>query len=170
MDFFELVKTRRSVRMYTDVEVSDDDIMKILEAIRQSPSAGNCQPYELRVVTDQKIKQELVQAAYGQGFIARAPVNLVFIEDVKRTESRYGFRGRELYVHQDTAIAVTHAHLGAHALGLGSCWVGAFDAPAVARILNLRRGLVPVAILPIGYPAESPPASPRRKLQDLVKE
>lgn len=169
MEFFDLIKKRRSIRMYKDTPVDDETIKKILEAARLAPSAGNLQPYEFVVVKDINIRRELAQAAYGQGFITRAPVAIVFIEDSKRTESHYGKRGANLYVHQDTAIAVTFAHLAAADLGLGSCWVGAFDAPAVARILNLKPGLVPVAILPIGYPDENPPANPRRSLDDLCK-
>ena len=112
--------------------------------------------------------RELAQAAYGQSFVARAPAVIVFLEDSSRSESHYGKRGTGLYVHQDTAIAVTFAHLAVSDLGLGSCWVGAFDTHAVARILNLKEGLVPVAILPIGYPAENPPANHRRSLKELV--
>ena len=170
MEFFELIEKRRSVRMFMSDPVSDENIEKILEAARIAPSAGNVQPYEFRVVRDEKILQELVQAALGQGFIARAPVSIVFLEDAKRTEIKYGNRGSQLYVHQDTAIAVAHAHLAAADLGLGSVWVGAFDGYAVARILDVRPGLMPVAILPIGYPAESPPANSRRSMSELVPE
>jgi nitroreductase len=168
MDFFELVKTRRSIRMYKSDPVEKEKIEQILEAARLAPSAGNCQPYEFRLVEDNKTKQELTEAAFGQGFVKAAPFVLIFIENSSLSETRYGMRGNTLYVHQDTAIAVTHAHLAAHALGLGSCWVGAFDSPAVARILDLDRGLVPVAMLPIGYPAENPSASPRRRMSDLL--
>ena len=157
MEFFELIQKRRSVRLYTDDPVDDSLVNKILEAARIAPSAGNLQPYEFRIIRDIQTKKELVTAAYGQGFIAAAPVVIVFIEDAVRTERTYGVRGTSLYVHQDTAVAVSHAHLAAADLGLGSCWVGAFDSPAVARILDLRNGIVPVAMLPIGFPAESPP-------------
>lgn len=170
MEFFELIKKRRSIRMFTDDPVSDEQIEQILEAARIAPSAGNLQPYEFMVVRDKKILEELVQAALGQGFIARAPVSLVFIEDAKRSEKVYGNRGSQLYVHQDTAVAVTHAHLAATDLGLGSVWVGAFDPYAVARILDVRPGLIPVAILPVGYPAENPDKSSRRSLNELVPQ
>lgn len=170
MEFFELIQKRRSIRLYTDEPVDDSLVDKILEAARIAPSAGNLQPYEFRIIRDIQVKNELVTAAYGQGFIATAPVVIVFIEDAARTEKTYGVRGSSLYVHQDTAVAVSHAHLAAADLGLGSCWVGAFDSPAVARILNLRDGIVPVAILPIGYPAESPPENPRRLMGELLPE
>lgn len=168
MEFFDLIEKRRSTRSFTDDPVHDTLIEKILEAARIAPSAGNVQPYEFRVIRDKKIKSELVSAALGQGFIAAAPVAIVFLEDAERTEQRYGIRGTNLYVHQDTAIAVAHAHLAATDLGLGSCWVGAFDSPAVARILDVRPGLVPVAILPIGHPAEEPPARSRRSMDELL--
>jgi nitroreductase len=170
MEFFDLIEKRRSVRMYQDKPVPEDILMKIVEAARQAPSAGNLQPYELFIVRDTRIKEELVQAAYGQGFIARAPVVLIFAQDASRSESRYGFRGCTMFVYQDTAISATMAHMAAVDLGLGSCWVGAFDSPAVARILDLRAGLVPSVILPIGYPAEEPVKSPRRELKDFAHE
>ena len=168
MEFFTLINTRRSVRIFRDDPVSDEIIQKILGAARIAPSAGNIQPYEFRIIRDDNTKVELAKAALGQGFIAKAPVVLVFCEDSRRAEIIYGKRGTSLYVHQDTAIAATLAHLAVADLGLGSCWVGAFDSYAVARILSLRSGLTPVVILPVGYPGETPLASPRREMSELI--
>ena len=170
MEFFDLIEKRHSVRMYLDKPVPEDILMKVVEAARQAPSAGNLQPYELFIVRDAETKGELVKAAFGQGFIARAPVVLIFVQDASRTESRYGFRGSMMYVYQDTAISAALAHLAAVDLGLGSCWVGAFDSPAVARILDLRVGLVPSVIMPIGYPAEEPEKTSRREMKDFARE
>lgn len=170
MEFFDLIEKRHSVRMYLDEPVPDDMLMKIVEAARQAPSAGNLQPYGLFIIKDSETKGELVKAAFGQGFIARAPVVLIFVQDAFRSESRYGFRGSAMYVYQDTAISAAMAHLAAVDLGLGSCWVGAFDSSSVARILNLRVGLVPTVILPIGYPAEESEKTSRREMKDFACE
>ena len=170
MEFFDLIEKRRSVRVFTDTPVDNSIIKKILEAARLAPSAGNAQPYEFRVIKDTQTRGELATAAFGQGFVAIAPVVIAFLEDAKRSEKNYGMRGSGLYVHQDTAVAVTHAHLAAADLGLGSCWVGAFDPSAVARILDLKPGLVPVALLPIGHPGEEPQAKPRRQMDELLPE
>jgi len=168
MEFFDLVKSRKSIRMYTDEPVDDETVMKIIDTARNSPSAGNLQPYKISIVRDLETKQELAKAAYGQGFIARAPVVLVFLEEPAASASHYGRRGIELYVHQDTAVAVTFAHLAAADLGLGSCWIGAFDSHAAARILDLPSGLHPVAILPIGHPAENPLSSPKKEINQII--
>ena len=168
MEFFDLIEKRRSVRVFTDDPVDDSLVEKILEAARLAPSAGNLQPYEFRVIREIQTKNELVTAAFGQGFIAAAPVVIVFIEDSTRSENKYGVRGSSLFVHQDTAVAISHAHLATADLGLGSCWVGAFDPAAVARILDLKPSLVPVAMLPIGYSDEEPQAKPRRSMDELL--
>ena len=169
MEFFELIKARKSIRMYSDKAVDDCDLKKILEAVVNSPSAGNLQPYQVCIVRDKNTKQELAKAAYGQGFVARAPVVLVFLEVPDESAQQYGRRGTELYVHQDTAVAVTFAHLAASDLGLGSCWVGAFDTHSAARILDLPGGLIPVAMLPIGHPAENPRSPEKKRLDQIVR-
>lgn len=119
---------------------------------------------------DQTKKQLLAQAAYGQNFIAEAPVVLVFCSHPSRSSSRYGDRGEKLYSLQDATIATTFAMLAATDLGLATCWIGAFNDKEVLKILGNPKGLVPVAILPIGYAAEKPYATSRRKLEDLVHE
>ncbi|MCS7254191.1 MAG: nitroreductase family protein [Armatimonadota bacterium] len=168
MELFEVFRRRHSIRAYSSTEIPDEVLRRILEAANSAPSAGNLQAYEIVVVKDAVRKQQLAHAAYGQTFIAQAPVVLVFVQNPHRSAIRYGQRGATLYSLQDATIACTHAHLAATALGLGSCWVGAFDDDAVARAINATRGMRPVAILPIGYPAEQPWATPRRSLDDIV--
>jgi nitroreductase len=80
----------------------------------------------------------------------------------------YGERGATLYSVQDATIACHHAHLAAASLGLGSVWVGAFSPAQVAKALALPKDLVPVALLPVGYPAEAPAATPRKPLGELL--
>jgi nitroreductase len=83
--------------------------------------------------------------------------------------AKYQERGARLYAIQDATIACAFAMLAATALGLGTVWVGAFDDAAVQRVLGCH-ALLPVAILPIGYPAEEPEPTPRRSLADLVHD
>lgn len=128
------------------------------------------QAYEIFLVRDLQKKSQLVDAAFEQDFIAEAPVVLVFCSNPSRSSPRYGGRGEKLYSLQDATIATTFAMLAAENLGLASCWVGAFDDKEVLKVLGNPKGLVPVAILPIGYPAEKPYATSRRKLEDLVHE
>lgn len=170
VDFFEVLRKRFSVRAYQDKPIDDATLGQILEAINSAPSAGNLQAYEVVVVRDPERKRKLAEAAWGQWFIAQAPIVLVFIANPNQNRWRYGRRGEELYALQDATIACTHAHLAAVALGLGSCWIGAYNDDAVAQVIGVSKPLRPVAILPIGYPAERPEPRHRRPLSDLVHE
>lgn len=168
MEFFEVLKSRRSVRLYKDKDVEEEKLHKILWAANSAPSAGNLQAYEIVVVKDRRKREALSIAALRQDFIAQAPVVLVFLINPARTKWRYGLRGIHLYCIQDATIAASYAQLAATALGLGSVWVGAFDSSKVSEIVGARGELTPVAILAIGYPAEKPTPTPRRSLRDLV--
>nr|MDO8098148.1 nitroreductase family protein [Candidatus Njordarchaeota archaeon] len=172
MDLFETIKNRRSVRSYKDKEVEDEKLQKILEAGNAAPSAGDLQAYEIVVVRKQEQKEALSKAALGEDFIAEAPVVLVIVANQKRSAQRYGKRGAELYAVQDATIAASYVQLAATALGLSTCWVGAYNDAAVAKVVgaNMSEGLIPEAILPIGYANESPRATPRRKLSEIVHQ
>lgn len=168
MDLFETIQARQSVRAYQARDIEEEKLEAILSAANQAPSAGNLQAYEIYLTRERGLKQALARAAGDQEFLTQAPVLLVFCVHPARSATRYGQRGRQLYCLQDAAIAVAYAQLAATALGLGTCWVGAFDDQGVAKALSLPRWIRPVAVLPVGYPAESPARTPRRPLADLV--
>jgi nitroreductase len=170
MDFFEVIGKRRSIRAFRDQPVPEEMVQKILETIQAAPSAGNRQAYEVVVVRDPVRKKALAEAAWQQTFIAQAPVVLVFCTNPGRNVDRYRERGAHLYCIQDASIAVTFAHLAATALGLGSCWIGAFDPSRVATLIGAEGTIEPVAMLPLGFPAETPPPTPRRSLSSLVHQ
>ncbi|MGQ9524284.1 MAG: nitroreductase family protein [Armatimonadota bacterium] len=170
MELFEVFSVRRSVRAYQPRPVEEDKLVRILEAANSAPSAGNRQAYGIVVVRDPDARRRLMDAAWGQEFIAQAPVALVFCADPTRNSDRYGRRGESLYALQDATIACTYAMLAATNLGLATVWVGAFSDDMVAQVVGVVPPVRPVAILPIGYPAESPGAAPRRDLSDLVKQ
>lgn len=170
MSFWTLLEDRYSVRDYDpNVEVSPEAVQRILEAAVRAPSAGNRQPWHFYVVRDPEVRQRLVAAAGGQSFLAQAPVAIVVCADAEQSAQRYGQRGRELYCLQDTAAAIEHMLLAAVALGLGSCWVGAFDEEQASQALDLPQFHRPVAILPIGKPASAPARRrSRRALSQVV--
>jgi nitroreductase len=170
MDFFEVVEARQSVRVYADKGVEPATLRQMLQAVNRAPSAGNLQAYEVVVVRDSDRKRALVEAAGGQDFVGAAPVVLIFCAHPARSAPRYHERGERLYSIQDATIACTYAMLAASALGLATVWVGAFEDEAVLAALDLPKGWMPVAILPLGFPAESSPPSSRRDLSDLVRE
>lgn len=168
MEFQEILAKRRSTRAFKDKPVEKEKVQKILQAANSAPSAGNLQGYEIFLVEDKEIKNKLIEAAHGQDFIGQAPVVLVFLANPARSGARYGSRGENLYCLQDATIACAFAWLAAVDLGLSCVWVGAFEDEEVRNILGADSILQPVAILPIGYPSETPEPHSRRKLEDLV--
>ena len=168
LDLFEAVRLRRSVRAFTGEAVSDQEAEKLLEAARTAPSAGNIQPWEFVVVRKTEAKRRLAEAALDQDFIHEAPVVIVVCADENRSRKGYGSRGADLYCIQDTAAATENMLLAACASGLGACWVGAFNEDEVRKALNVPRGVKPVAIVPIGHPAEKPEPRYRRPLKETV--
>nr|MBC7244081.1 nitroreductase family protein [Chloroflexota bacterium] len=168
MDLWTVIARRCSIRRFTSEEVSASTVQKILEAAIRAPSAGNRQPWHFVVVRRAAVKEALAQAAYGQDFVAEAPVVIVVCAEPERSALRYGARGRDLYCLQDTAAATEHILLAATALGLGCCWVGAFDEKAAARALALPSQFRPIAMVPIGQAAEPMARTPRRPLSEVT--
>lgn len=170
MDFFEVINRRRSIRAFQEKAVEEEMIKAIIEAANAAPSAGDLQAYEVYLVQAEAKLHELADAAFDQYFIAGAPVALVFCAHPRRSAIKYGSRGQELYCIQDATIACAYAQLAVTALGLGCVWVGAFDDGRVLQIIGAPDSLKPIAILPVGYPAESPPVTPRRGVKSIVHE
>jgi nitroreductase len=170
MEFFEVVKNRHSIRAFKDKDIEKEKLEKLLYVANSAPSAGDLQAYQIFLVKKAEQRIALSDAAYGQDFMTQAPVNLVFCIDPMRSAPKYGKRGAELYSIQDATISAAYVHLAAVDLGLGSVIVGAFDEGSVSKILNLPSKLRPIIILPIGCPDEKPEITPRRKINDLVKE
>ncbi|MGB9740273.1 MAG: nitroreductase family protein [Candidatus Bathyarchaeia archaeon] len=168
MDVLEAIKGRRSVRAFKSEDVPEETVNRLIEAACWAPSAGNIQPWEFIIVRKVEIKRKLVDAALGQSFIAEAPVVIVVCANEERSARGYGSRGKTLYCIQDTAAAIQNIHLAAYAFGLGTCWVGAFKEEQVREVLKIPQGIRPVAIIPVGYPNESPQPPRRRPPQQLV--
>lgn len=168
MDLFETINRRRSVRAFEKRTVEEEKISAILEACNAAPSAGGLQAYEIYLIRSEEKLSELAQAALEQDFIAGAAFALVFCAHPRRSAIKYGNRGSELYCIQDATIASAYAQLAATALGLGCVWVGAFDDAKVLQSIGAPHALKPIAIIPMGYPAELPQATPRRGVNRLV--
>ncbi|MFN7065642.1 MAG: nitroreductase family protein [Aquificaceae bacterium] len=167
MDFFEVLRRRHSIRSYQRRPIEEEKLIRIMEAVRSAPSAGNLQAYEIFVVIDEHKKLEIARWALNQWFIAEAGAVFVFFANPKRSEIKYGKRGVELYCIQDATIACAYAQLSAVALGLGTCWVGAFEEKGLKACLSAPADWRPVAILTLGYPAEEPLPTPRRRIKDI---
>lgn len=168
-DLIELMKTRRSIRRFQSTPVSREDLQPLLEAFRWAPSAGNVQPVRLYVARNAEKRQQLMATAFGQRFIAEAPVVLVVAVELAEAKRAYGGRGVGLYCIQDAAVATQNLLLAAEATGLAACWVGAFNEQRIADALRLPPTERPVAIVPVGVPAERPMPPRRKHLKELVR-
>jgi nitroreductase len=162
MDLLDVIRGRRSIRRFNSRDVEADKIDRILEAARWAPSAGNLQARAFILVRDSRIKDRIAEAALNQYFISEAPIIFVVCADRRKSEGRYGMRGVDLYCIQDASAAIQNILLMAHSLGLGSCWVGAFDEGRIRKILEIPEDVKPVAIIPVGYPDEASSAPSRR--------
>ena len=160
--------SRKSIRKFSDQPVTDEQIDTLLRAMIAAPSAGNMQPWRIFVVRDPEIKRHLAFGARNQHFIARAPVVFVICRVPAESGAGYGSRGQNLYSIQDTAAMTQNLLVGAHALGLGGCWVGAFYEDRIAKAVNCQKGVIPVAVVPIGYPRETRRKSGRRSMREVV--
>ena len=169
MDFFEVIRARRSIRAFQACPVEPEKLQQILEAINRAPSAGNLQGYAVFLVTNRSCLRALTQAAVGQDFIEQASLALVFCAYPARSVQKYGQRGATLYCMQDATIACATAQLAVTALGLASVWVGAFDEDGIRQAIGVSNDLRPVAILPIGYAAETPEPRSRRALAEMIQ-
>ncbi|PKM45558.1 MAG: nitroreductase family protein [Firmicutes bacterium HGW-Firmicutes-8] len=168
-DVIDAILGRRSVRSFKTDPVPRATMGRIIDAARWAPSAGNVQPWQFFVVYNDGKKQELAAAASNQTFVSQAPVVIVVCVKPEMCGARYRERGRKLYAIQDSAAAVQNILLSAFGYGLGSCWVGAFDETLVMEALELPSGTIPVALIPVGYPAEEPVPPARRPVEEIVQ-
>ena len=163
---YDIIKNRRSIRSFSDRIVSDEIIKKILEVGWLAPSAGNRQPVEFIVITDPSIKQKIS----AQKFVSEAPTVIVVVVNLERTKSRYGDRGEKMYIYHDSGASVQNMLLMCKAYGLGSCWIGAFNDERVSRLLELPEHVLPMAIIPIGYPNEDPEQPRKIPLEKVIHD
>lgn len=164
MDVFAAISGRRSIRSYMQKDVEEEKIQQILEAGRLSPSASNRQEWKFIVVRDEEKRRRLAAAACGQAFVGEAPVVLVACA----TESSALMPcGHPPYI-VDLSIAFAYMLLQAFELGLGTCWIGAFNEQAVKEILGVPRHVRVMSLSPVGYAKQAIPQRPRKRLDQIV--
>jgi len=170
MEFYEVIRTRRSIRSYKADHVPEASLRRVLEAARIAPSGSNRQPWRFYVVKTPEKKRRVVQACGGQTWIDQAPVVIV-ATGWKVPSNRGGYIGDISFV-MDISIAFTHLILAARAEGLGTCWIGDFQNSEVKKILGLPDDENVVAVTPLGYPDKGgfTPNTSRKPLEELVEE
>lgn len=164
MDFHEAVASRRSVRAYLPDPVEEDKLERILRAGILAPSACNLQPVEIWVVTGEA--RSKLRRSYRGDWLLQAPVILVVCSKPGIAWTRGDGKS---YADVDAAIVMDHLILAAAAEGLGTCWIGAFDAQALREDLEIPAELEPVALTPLGYAAEKPAARPRKPQSEFIR-
>ena len=166
MDFSELIQGRYSVRAYKPDPVEADKLAQVLEAARLAPTAANRQPFQVIVIHTAGRKAELGRI-YGKEWFTQAPLVLCVCAVLEQGWVRWDDGKRHTDV--DAAIVMDHIVLAAANLGLGTCWIAAFNPAAAREVLGLPEGVEPVVFTPLGYPADQPKAKKRKPLSELVR-
>jgi len=165
MDFSELIQHRYSVRAYKPDPVEEDKLQQVLEAARLAPTAANRQPFRLIVLSTVNRQADL-RRIYHRSWFSQAPLVIGVCGIPGEAWVR---RDGQNYHYVDAAIALDHLILAAADLGLGTCWVAAFDVAAAREVLGLPEEAVPIAFTPLGYPADQPGPKERKPLAELVR-
>lgn len=168
MEVFDAIRSRRSIRKYKDKQVPWDNIVTIMQAGKYAPSAGNLQNWKFIVVKSDAKRNAIAKACLQQEWMEVAPIYIVVIAEPEKAERYYGTRGARLYTIQGCAAAIENMLLTAHSLGLGSCWVGAFDEDEIFRILNLPEEKTVQGIITIGYADEAPEPPPKYRIEHMM--
>ncbi len=175
---------RKSVRVFTDKQISAENKRAILEAAMQAPTAGNQQLYTILDITDQELKEKLSETCDNQPFIAKASMVLVFLADFQKwydafkeagCEPRKPREGDMMLSVCDTLIAAQNAVTAAHSLGIGSCYIGdIMELRETHReLLNLPEFVFPAAMVVFGYPTQQQmdrKKPERASLEHIVQE
>ena len=165
MDVFEAIEKRYSVRGYKPDPVEDDKLRQVLEAARRAPTAANRQPFRMLVVHTAGREEELARV-YGRRWLTQAPLVIAFVAVPGEAWRRMDDKP---YDEVDATIAMDHLVLAATALGLGTCWIAAFDPDAAREVFGLPDDVELVALTPLGYPDKASANTPRRPLEELVR-
>jgi len=164
MEYFEVIRKRYSVRSYRREKVEEEKLARIREAALLAPTACNRQAFKLLVIDTEGRENEL-RKIYNSGWFANAPVILGVCSIPGKAWVRSDGKN---YGDVDAAIVMDHIILAATDLGLGTCWIGAFNKAAAKQVLGLDEAWEPVAFTPLGYAADTPAKKVRRPPSEIV--
>jgi nitroreductase len=164
MDVSETIRSRRSVRRYSDAPVDHEVLHRLVEAGCWAPTADNAQTWRFIVVTDAARMSKLRMIA--PGFIGRAPTAIAVCQDMAEAERRLGAADAAALAPMDSAMAALNIMLEAHAEGLGTCVVASFNRNALQKLLRLPEHVVPLLLVAVGY-AKATPSAPAREVDGV---
>ncbi|HII16205.1 MAG TPA: hypothetical protein HA362_07925 [Nanoarchaeota archaeon] len=153
MELHECIEKRRSIRHYLPKEVPLETLGEIMDHARLAPSAGNAQNWRFVIVTEPAIKKEVAEICYNQHWMTEAPVHIVLCNSHKKLTTLYKDTGK-MFGIQDCAIIGAYIQLLAVDRGLGTCWVGAFDAEKLHGLLRIADDVKVEAVITLGWPDE----------------
>jgi nitroreductase len=165
MEFSELIEKRYSVRAYKPDPVEDDKLEQVLEAARLAPTAANRQAIQF-IVIHTAGREAGLRRIYEADWFVQPPLVICACGIPAQNWVR---KDGKNYNDVDVAIAMDHLILAATDAGLGTCWIAAFDATAARELLNLPDDVEPIAVTPLGYPADQPEPKTRKALSELVR-
>ena len=166
-NFTDLLYKRKSIREFTDYTLSEAEITLLMESATRAPNACNLQSWHFYAVTNRDMINSFYPAIYSGKWITEAAMVIVVCTDAKELEKRFGDRGSKLFAVQDTAAAINNILLQAANIGLGGCWIGAYNDEKCRELLNIPAERCPVALLPIGKPKSEPFERGRKPLGDV---
>lgn len=164
MDFAALCQRRKSCRSYAATPVTDDELQAILRAAVAAPSACNMQSWYFYVLRSPEAREKL--AGLCADWVKNAPVVIVICTNGSEIVGRFGDRARDLFILQDTALAGENIMLQAADLGLGSCFIGAFNEDGVRAALSIPMDKRPVGLIPIGHSTDNTPKRDRAPIAE----
>ncbi|MBI9018395.1 MAG: nitroreductase family protein [Phycisphaerae bacterium] len=150
MNIHEIIRNRRSVRKYAQCPIEPEKKQLLMDALRLAPTACNFQPFKFIVIEDSESIKTMAQLCKSQSWIAQAPMIIIGCAIDKNAYKKMGNEDNSSDI--DVTIALDHLTLAAVDLGLGTCWIGAFDKQAVRKFLNIPEDVNVTAIIPVGYP------------------
>jgi nitroreductase len=166
MEYSNLIAARYSVRAYRPDPVEDDKLQAVLEAARLAPTAANRQPFQL-IVMHTAGREEEIKKIYRRPWFVQAPLVIAVCAISSQAWVRESDRFNARLI--DAAIVADHLILAATNLGLGTCWIAAFNVDAARKVLQLPEEAEPVIFTPLGYPADAPGPKDRKPLSELVR-
>jgi nitroreductase len=165
MEFSDVIQKRYSVRSYKCDPLEEDKLQRVLEAARLAPTAANRQPFQLIVIHTAGRETEL-RRIYDQAWFVQAPVIICGCAIPNKAWVRCDGKN---YSDIDIAIVMDHLILAATDVGLGSCWIAAFDPAATREVLGLPDSVEPIAFTPLGYASNGIRTRRRKTLVEIVK-
>ena len=165
MEFYDVVKSRKSIRAYKDEPIDPDALRRIGEAVNLAPSACNIQPWCFRIILNREVRNS-ISSCYKNEWLKKAPAIVVALGNKDAAWKRLD--GASI-INVDIGIAMEHLVLAAAAEGLGTCWICAYDVGRMNSVLGILPPWEVIAISPLGKAAENPEPRKRKPISEVFR-